>query len=453
MDVRWMLPVVAIVGRAANILGAWLLTYAVHSTALLLAAWWLASRPRPRWSPAAQHTIWSVALVAGFVTSAAQVAAPWLPHGGSLRLAESPRHPMTSVEVTQRVQRRTTATSMPAAAGDVNTVGRRVASASVVVVPGTSGEASMRFMAVGVSRPAVAVALWALVAGVLLAHLALARRRLAASLRERTDVSHTMAGGALRHLLDAAGVMRGVALTVSDALRAPAAITGNEIVLPTRALRELTLYEQEGVLAHELAHVVRRDTGWLRLAMWIERVAWFQPLNRIARRRMQLSAEFAADGWAVRVTRQPLRLAQALAKVAEWVASGATSPSSFVPGADGSPLVERVRRLTSPTPPREGLGGRAGRAMMGFAAAVALAVLPRIDVGPTSGKLAQSFERIAMWDSNGKRLTIRETATNATHASRVPLVRVGGRELFRRPGNLIDSTTAISGAREILIAR
>ena len=39
------------------------------------------------------------------------------------------------------------------------------------------------------------------------------------------------------------------------------------------------------MLAHEIAHLVRRDPQWLVLARAIEMVFFFQPLNRLARRR------------------------------------------------------------------------------------------------------------------------------------------------------------------------
>jgi len=242
-------------------------------------------------------------------------------------------------------------------------------------------------------RAALALAAWAIVAGALLGQLVLARRRLLASLRLRRDAEATVAGEALRHLAALGGVTRPPALTTSDVLRAPAAISQTEIVLPTRALRDLTLAQQEGVLAHELAHLVRGDPRWLRLATWIERVAWFQPLNRVARRAMQRSAEFAADDWAVTLTRAPLPLAQALARVAEWLTPATPSADGHAPGADGSPLVERVRRLTSPLRAVDGRGGRPARAAMGLTAAAALALLPRY-APDGAGSTPTTFRRV-----------------------------------------------------------
>ena len=374
MDVRLLFSLVALLGRGADLVGGWLLTYAVHSTVLLGAAWLLVSRRHLRWSPAARHAIWSVALVAGFVTATLQLATPWTPVGGAMQLPLA-RSAVTALQVMQHD------VGLPAAgAGDAG---------------GAGGAVSTRVLVVGVSASTMAVAAWALVTLVLVGRLALAHRRLRLALADRRDVGPSLVAGALRHLLAEGGVRRAVMLSTSDALQAPAAIPGDEIVLPTRALRELSLAEQEGVLAHELAHVVRRDTLWLQLAAWIERLAWFQPLNRVARRQLQYSAEFAADAWAVAVTRQPLRLAQALARVAEWVAPDGASHASLAPGADGSPLIERVRRLTSPRGEREWSGHRAARIAMLAAAVVAMGFLPRIQL---SGGHEEGMKRVERFE-------------------------------------------------------
>lgn len=363
-------------GAGTTLVGAWLLTYALHSTVLLLTAWWLASRPRFAASPAARHAIWSVALVAGWITSAAQLASPWRPVGGAWQLPEAARRAMAAVQVTQRDDSPSYAKLPAAMRADADT--------------------RLRLTVITLSRTSIAVIAWGIVALALLARLALSRQRLLASLRARRDASRTIAGDALRHLTSRAGTTRRVRLSTSDALPAPAAISLDEIVVPTRALRELTVAEQEGVLAHELAHLVRGDPRWLRLATWIECIGWFQPLNRLARRELQLSAEFAADAWAVRLTREPLRLAQALARVAEWLSPRAASPAWHMPGADGSPLVERVRRLTAPLPEEGPRSLRRGYGAMWIAAASALAVLPHVDASPLVAGSRHKFERVEL---------------------------------------------------------
>ncbi len=354
-----------------------------------------------------------MALFAGWITSAAQLASPWRPVGGAWQLPAGARRAMAAVQVTQRDDDRAGAAlpgsngdelrhvrveRTPASSGSVLSIDERVIASSAAIASPTAmqlaADTRLRLTVITLSRTAIAVLAWALIALALLLRLAHSRHRLLASLAPRRDATRTVAGDALRHIIARSGSTRPVRLTMSDTLPAPAAISVDEIVVPSRALRELTIAEQEGVLAHELAHVVRGDPRWLRLATWIECVGWFQPLNRLARRELQLAAEFAADAWAVRLTREPVRLAQALARVAEWLSPRHAAPAWHMPGADGSPLVERVRRLTAPQGDDRPLGLHRAHAAMWIAAASALAILPHVDAPPLVEGAANRFQRI-----------------------------------------------------------
>ena len=50
------------------------------------------------------------------------------------------------------------------------------------------------------------------------------------------------------------------------------------------AIAELDAPQLRAMLAHELAHLERRDPQWLAFACILERAFFFQPLNRLARR-------------------------------------------------------------------------------------------------------------------------------------------------------------------------
>ncbi len=492
MDASWIgVPgAFPVAGPGATLIGAWLLTYAIHSTVLLLTAWWLASRPRFAASPAARHAIWNVALVAGWITSAAQLASPWRPVGGAWQLPEAARRAMAAVQVTQRddspsyakvpatlraEERRVRVRREAGAEGSVITIDQ-LANTGNATLPSlaamrAAADTRLRLTVITLSRTSIAVVLWGIVALALLARLALSRHRLFAALRARRDASRTIAGDALRHLTTRAGTRRTVRLSMSDALPAPAAISLDEIVVPTRALRELTIAEQEGVLAHELAHVVRGDPRWLRLATWIECIGWFQPLNRIARRELQLSAEFAADAWAVRLTREPLRLAQALARVAEWLAPRAESPAWHMPGADGSPLVERVRRLTTPLPEEGPRSLRRAYGAMWIAAASALAILPHVDATPLVASTTHKFERIELRLADSASAGVLARRPRTALKPGVRFLRLSQADVrfmegapFRReairgpifdlrpaPGTKVDTGLVAGGARHMLI--
>jgi beta-lactamase regulating signal transducer with metallopeptidase domain len=117
------------------------------------------------------------------------------------------------------------------------------------------------------------------------------------------------------------------------------------ICLPPRAEIELQRDELEALLAHELAHALRRDPVWLGACRAIEVLFFFQPLNRLARIRLADEAEYLCDDWAVRHTRERLPLASCLTEIASWIVG--RERELPVPGmaARGKRLELRVRRL------------------------------------------------------------------------------------------------------------
>jgi beta-lactamase regulating signal transducer with metallopeptidase domain len=198
-----------------------------------------------------------------------------------------------------------------------------------------------------------------------------------------------------------AGVHGEVALSTTDRLGSPAAIPGNEICLPRRVLAELTPLEQESLLAHELAHVIRRDTLWLQMGRLIESIAWFQPLNRVASRRMQLAAEFAADEWAVGMTNEPLRLAKCLARVAGWLTPRSTVLAPAMVESQGSPLVQRVRRLTAPV----AVSHDGARVLKPAVLALAIAAVALVAFAPSIAVGHSAAEQNALFDIGDRQVS------------------------------------------------
>ncbi len=89
------------------------------------------------------------------------------------------------------------------------------------------------------------------------------------------------------------------------------------MALPAPLAKRLNHRELRALLAHELAHLVRGDTRWLWLASVIGSLGFFQPLNRLAQRRIRHEAELLSDRWAVLRTGDRLALASSLTAVAE----------------------------------------------------------------------------------------------------------------------------------------
>ncbi len=142
-----------------------------------------------------------------------------------------------------------------------------------------------------------------------------------------------------------AGLKYRVRLTFSDQILVPVALEGGEICIPERALTGLSPAQQESMLAHELAHIVRRDADWRFAAQLMQAIFFFQPLNYIANRKLQELAEYLCDDWAVQHTRNQLSLAQCLSEVATWVQQQAHPIN--LPTLTGKPslLLNRVTRL------------------------------------------------------------------------------------------------------------
>jgi beta-lactamase regulating signal transducer with metallopeptidase domain len=76
------------------------------------------------------------------------------------------------------------------------------------------------------------------------------------------------------------------------------------IVLPSAVLRSFDAPRIEMMLAHELAHVHRRDLWWLWLFTVCEALFFFHPLVWLARREWNLATESACDELALRLTRR-----------------------------------------------------------------------------------------------------------------------------------------------------
>ncbi len=186
---------------------------------------------------------------------------------------------------------------------------------------------------------------WSAIAALALAGLAGAHLRLARRLGRRDPVADASIVSVLDALRVEAGVRRPIRLTQSEGLASPIALGRSEICVPGALLTELDAAQQRSVLAHELAHLTRHDPLWLTGACLLERLFFFQPLNRFARRKIQESAEYLCDDWAVRSTGSGITMAKSLMKVAEWM-HAEPSPVPLAGMAENpSQLVARVKRL------------------------------------------------------------------------------------------------------------
>src|SRR5207302_765841 len=159
------------------------------------------------------------------------------------------------------------------------------------------------------SLPLVAVLVWALIA--LGSSLYYFGRRLIliGRLADRRAVSDGPLAAMLADLRRTTGHRRRVHLTMARTISSPVALGLSEICVPELALSDLGVEQQRSMLAHELAHLARRDSLWLAGASLMERCFFFQPLNRLARRELETTAEYLSDEWATRKTGTAVALA------------------------------------------------------------------------------------------------------------------------------------------------
>jgi beta-lactamase regulating signal transducer with metallopeptidase domain len=123
----------------------------------------------------------------------------------------------------------------------------------------------------------------------------------------------------LRELCLCSGHRGPVELTWSAHLDSPIAASRREICVPGAVLNQLTPDRQRSVLAHELAHIRRRDPEWLLVLLILQRVFFFQPLLRAASRRLHETAEFLCDQVAAEWTGNRISLARCLAEIGGWL--------------------------------------------------------------------------------------------------------------------------------------
>ena len=306
-----------------NALLAWLLTYTIHSTVLLGIAW-LVTR-RFRLEPAASDLLWKVALLASLVTGTIQ---------SRLELRTPPAMTLPAAAL-PRVQ----PINVPSAATPAPEIG----TGGVGAVGGSATTRAARLPSLAL----VVVLLWSVVALASSLYYVARRLILVGRLADRRPVPHGPLTATLAELQHTSGFGRRVQLTMARTISSPVALGLSEICVPELALSELGAEQQRSMLAHELAHLARRDALWLAGASLIERVFFFQPLNRLARKELETTAEYLSDEWAMRKTGSggAVSLAKCLATVAEWIQASPLGVPVAGLAERRSLLVSRIARL------------------------------------------------------------------------------------------------------------
>ena len=203
--------------------------------------------------------------------------------------------------------------------------------------------------------------------------------------------------------------------------RRPVLVIGDDLVA------RLDAAELEGVIAHELAHVRRRDNLMAILVGLVRDLTFFIPVGGWALTHLHRERELAADQMAIDVTGRPGALASGLLKVVE---GGHEAEDLCAALAPSGTLVSRVQVLVEenegPSRSRRVLE-KVGVASM-CVAAVGLAVaVPRLVTGPEGQRDALAL----VWSS---------AATSAVEDA-VPVAEPRALDVYRRTSFEVDSAS------------
>jgi Zn-dependent protease with chaperone function len=272
------------------------------------------------------------------------------------------------------------------------------------------------------------VGAWGAVAGARLARRAFrsrqASRRAEVALREGESALEleAMAARLARQLRVTAP-----AVTVLPTCRGGALVVGSRrplVILGRDLLERLDEAELEGVLAHELAHVRRRDNLVSTFLGAVRDLTFFVPFGGWAIRQLHRERELAADQVAVGATGRPGALASGLLKVLDVAAPSEAHPCATLAPSGG--LVDRVRVLVEDAQPLSPVRKSSEVVAVGSAVAAAVVValvLPSVLAGPERERDAVAV----LWSATAP-------AAAATVGDEAPLVAGEARafDVYRR---------------------
>ena len=346
----------------AESLLAILATYLLHST-LLLAAAWLLEASGAVTAVAVRETLWRSALFGALLTTAVAswpARAPAVANraGADAAAVSTVQAAAPRSVVRPESPRSTPAPAQPAASPPVEF--ERKAYAVPPLAERLQRQLSLAFALVAL-------------AGIARLVLALVReRRAARALPACDDPAFVREARELASRLGAPDP----ALRYAGDGEGPYATSSAAICVP-RWAADLDARERRGMLAHELAHLARRDPSWRAACAFVARLGWVQPLNHLAVARLDALAELDCDARAARALGDGRPLASCLAACAERLVSPVPQFSAAM-SRRRSALVERIENLLEePAMPRPATRFAARTLALG-ALAAAIAALPVI---------------------------------------------------------------------------
>lgn len=293
------------------------LLHSLWQDALIAGAAALTLAAMARASAAARHNVAMTFLLAMVLVPAAQFLALWGRSGGGL---------------------------------DVGLMWDRAA-------PQPGGTAEM-FVQASSPVAAILVAAWLAGVGMMLARHIGGLRAIAAM--ERGPVESLPPAWQLRvdELRAALGIARKVAVRLSAEVASPfaARLIRPVIWLPLSMLSRIPADQVEALLAHELAHIARRDWLWNGIQCVGEALLFYHPAAWWLGRRIRQEREHACDDLAVAACGDAIALAEALAALECERHPPLDRRPHLILAAKGGSLMKRIARLLS-VPPSRGRWG------------------------------------------------------------------------------------------------
>lgn len=187
---------------------------------------------------------------------------------------------------------------------------------------------------------------WSLGAGVILIRL-ICQWRWAAALRGRCmPIEHGSLQPEISRIAATLGVRRLPQVLLSDTLSSPLLLgfVRPAIILPT-SVATGTRMQRQLILAHELAHLRRRDLWWNVLPVAADLLFFFHPMIWLARRRFHLAQELACDQLVLEsIACPPAEYANTLLQIARAHAAPTLALASGVVGS-GKSLHKRISAM------------------------------------------------------------------------------------------------------------
>ncbi|MCV2419778.1 M56 family metallopeptidase [Paucibacter sp. DJ2R-2] len=342
-----------------SILSSGLLNYLLHSSLLLSGAWLIerSAHLRPRLA-AHRETLWRLAFFGPVLTAGLATLLSWSP-------APTPPEAAPSALASTQIEDR--ALLAPREVPSATPVRELAPTANPVIHVQKPPQAPRQRLQLAPEASAAVAALaaaWALLAGLGLLATGLAWWRLRVQARRLPRLDDADLHGCLQTLARSAGLPTPPLRLSRAEWSSPLIAPGGAICLPAWAL-QLPHAQREAVLAHELAHLRRRDPAWRLAAQLLNQLAWLQPLNRLALSRLDALAEQACDAWATArpsdAAREQARraLAESLYRCAQELQQAARPARrlqllSRMAATGRSPLLARIEALMKPAPTPQG---------------------------------------------------------------------------------------------------